>query len=768
MPRPKTTRGQLKTTNILQHMNQPTGSCYGGSDLPLYDKDALILQINQNSSPPRAPLHPGRYIETFEGCGETFPGGRTFMEEFWADQEQLRLHLSMAAIDSLLSLDIVSTYVLYSGCFLIQTRAEILPSGPKWVCQMLQPEYPHHISFVPRKIWTCAAKLYQVYDKWLSGDRAWNIQEALWPGATLLGVVLSLDKTNISVMSGNHVAHPVLTSLTNIDARIHSKMSLHAYLLLALLPIAKFTHKTTCVCGLLQDRLVHQALNIVLAPLKVIARVGVMIRDPVGNLHYCFTPLAAWIMDTPEENYKKFLKVIRLLGFNGVVKSVWMDWLLSDPSCFLLIEPLHHFHGFAWDHDVQWCLAALGADELDFRFSMIQTPVGFWAFNEGLSKLKQVTGPDHRAIQHYIISIVAGGVLRNFLIAIRALLDFHYLAQAPMFMMDSLNHVSQALQEFHDHKSAIICQGAQDNWGIPKLELLQSVVSGIRESGTPMQWLADVTEHAHVDEIKVPAYKAKDCEEAHEPDAEHLSMSMYITPTRPVADYFSISFALLEGSDPDVPKPLRMFTTSTTVFHLTTKPLSQLSLTGAANKYNLSNLIPAVSTFVAQWNGTSVAPDPIKLQVWHNVHVQQKSYHMEELEPPQTLCAHPPSASNPYGLYDSPTRGHKVVGHSVIQLQLVFRPLHCDFFAAYVHHFNVGNVSAVTGMHILKQAVRTNGEHIGEVIPLTFICSPAHLIPNFGAEAHSHLTKLSSYELSTEFWLNKYWSKESYYTLSTY
>ena len=318
-------------------------------------------------------------------------------------------------------------------------------------------------------------------------------------------------------------------------------------------------------------------------------------------------------------------------------------------------------------------------------------------------------------------------------------------------MMDSLNCVSQALQEFHDYKSAIIHQGARDNWGIPKLEL-QSIVSGICEYGIPMQWSADVTEHAHINEIKVPARagnnqnyhnqischlnrldkcfqfdlaieeghslvptldEAKDCKEAHEPDVENLSMSMYITPTRHDVDYFSISFPLLEGSNPNVLKPLRMFATSTTAFHLATKPSSQLSLTKTANKYNLPNLIPAVSAFVAQWNGTSVAPDAIKLQVWHNVHVQQKSYHTEMLEPPQTLRAHPPSASNPYGPYDSViispqadsdwlTRRHGLVGHSVIQLRLVFQPLCCDFFAAYVHHFNIGNVSAVTRMHLLK------------------------------------------------------------------
>ena len=148
---------------------------------------------------------------------------------------------------------------------------------------------------------------------------------------------------------------------------------------------------------------------------------------------------------------------------------------------------------------------ALGAAELDFHFSIIQTPVGYWVFDEGISRLKQVTGCDHHAVQRYIIRIVADGVPQRFLITICALLDFHYLTQAPTFTARSVDCVAQSLQEFHDHKDTIICHSTQTNWEIPKLELLQSVVPSIRQSRAPMQWTADVMEHAHIDEIKVPA-----------------------------------------------------------------------------------------------------------------------------------------------------------------------------------------------------------------------------------------------------------------------
>ena len=44
-----------------------------------------------------------------------------------------------------------------------------------------------------------------------------------------------------------------------------------------------------------------------------------------------------------------------------------------------------------------------------------------------------------------------------------------------------------------------------NHWNITKLELLQGVVPNIIANGVPSQYSADITEHAHVTEIKKPA-----------------------------------------------------------------------------------------------------------------------------------------------------------------------------------------------------------------------------------------------------------------------
>lgn len=120
------------------------------------------------------------------------------------------------------------------------------------------------------------------------------------PGATILGTILSSDKTTISVMMGNHTAYPLLISLANIHKEYHLKNSHNAFMLLALFPVTKFIHKDQRICSLLQDCLIHACLNHVLQPLKVAAREGALMSDPLGFQRNCFPFIASYTVNTPE------------------------------------------------------------------------------------------------------------------------------------------------------------------------------------------------------------------------------------------------------------------------------------------------------------------------------------------------------------------------------------------------------------------------------------------------------------------------------------
>lgn len=284
--------------------------------------------------------------------------------------------------------------------------------------------------------------------------------------------------------------------------------------------------------------------------------------DPLGYRRFCFPPLAAYIVDTPESAliagvggktssvtmafYKHFgdnfrheprtasttiaqlmaieekihpwdlnhyISQAAAMRLNGVHRPFWRDYPLADPSTFLTPEPLHHWHKQFWDHDVKWCINAVGATEIDFRFSVLQPQTSFRHFKEGISALKQVTGREHRDVERYIIPVISGAVSTAFLTAIRSLLDFRYLAQSPVIDEEICGQIELALHNFHIHKQAIIDAKARrgkgntliTNWHIPKLEFLQSVVANIRLNGVAIQWSADVTENAHIYVAKNPA-----------------------------------------------------------------------------------------------------------------------------------------------------------------------------------------------------------------------------------------------------------------------
>lgn len=337
-------------------------------------------------------------------------------------------------------------------------------------------------------------------------------QDQVPEGATILGIVLSSDKTQLTAMTGNRQVHPLLISLADIDMDFRTKACHHAFLLLALLPIAKFREKNPEIVGVLASRLFHAILDFILKPLKKMAEIGMMMTDPLGWRRFCFTPLVGYIVDTPESaliagvagkrssvttaSYKDFgdsfrheprtaehtisqlmkleetvdpwdlpayIKKAKELGLSGVHRPFWRDWPLAEPSNFLTPEILHHWLKMFYDHLCKWCIEAVGAAEIDFRFSVLRPHTGMRHFKEGISKAKQTTGREHRDIQRYIVPVIAGanGISKPFLATIASLNDFFYHGQAPSINEQVLQKMTDCLTRFHDNKHAILKAGAR-------------------------------------------------------------------------------------------------------------------------------------------------------------------------------------------------------------------------------------------------------------------------------------------------------------------
>ncbi|KAJ6564518.1 hypothetical protein B0H19DRAFT_1209885 [Mycena capillaripes] len=848
------------------------------------DDDAPTSSINSRQKPVQPSMKPVK--EYYKGATKTYGRGETFMDRFHQDQysseRQTNLYypfasaeewefasnLTIAKTDELLQQRLTERMALsFHSAKDLRSQVESLPRGPPWMSKPWNTPYPTNLLGNPL-VQDFIQFTPFLYKEWLSGTAAWNMQDHLPPGATLLGSVLSSDKTMLSSMTGGRQAHPVLISLADIDMDFRMKASHHAFMLFVLCPIPKFIEKDAELKGVLESRIFHAVMDFVLEPLKKVAEIGMMMDDPLDA--FCHPPqtrdhMVGQLIKLekkyhPWRDFRAYVKGAKELRLNGVHRPFWFDWALADPSTFLTPE-------FSYDHIIKWCIAALCAAEIDFRFSVLQPHTGMRHFKEGISKAKQATGREHRDIQRYLIAVVAEarGVSKGFLKAIASLLIFFYHGQAPEIAEDILSKMDAALACFHEKKQAIIDAGVRkgkrgpiNNWWIPKLEFLSSVVPAIRANGATLQWSADITEHAHIT-VKDPAYNSNNqgyetqiCRHLdrrdkciqfdlatamdsagvdlgvpalvdNDPEAilddhtplllnrtskllEHIGPIARLSSSRAVVNYFADSNSLLAGEQPNAPLPFRTFTSGdgSTAFHLNRD--YQIATT-----FGLPNFQDALHAYLQRPRDsrlviggkrpTGTIEDYLcgftYLQVWHGVRIQSRSYHdPNQILVPETVNADPPSASWKYGWGDAvivnthseckwPKSG--LEGHVVCQLKLIFRlvpwrnhrpPTGTDRFLAYVERFDVVNQidpvtnnsglfrEPTTGMYQVKRARRANNSPMGDVIPLDRLRASVELTPRFGKVANKKLTCQNTFALCDNFWLNHFYTKELFWTLS--
>lgn len=391
-------------------------------------------------------------------------------------------------------------------------------------------------------------------------------EERIEPGQTVGLVILSSDKTHLTVGQGDKECHAVYLSCGNIKKSIRSKIGAHCWMMVAQVPIAKFEppeHQ-----GLLSNRLLHHCLDIVLSDLKACANSARIMLDPGGGVRMVRTFLGAYIADLPEQqalacvassyapssmagpstlgnttaqplrhgqdtlriiqeimklleepsdqrNLAKLRRLAKEKGLNGVDQPFWRDWLHADPCLFLAPDALHQWHKLFQDHPIEWAKAWLGTKELDRRVSVLQPRVGFRHFRNGFTRFKQHTGKETKDLERVFLGVIAGhkNVSDGILKAMRAVLDFIYLAQYNSHSTATLTYLQNALDTFHKYKQDIADSGVRSGqrqngeFHIPKIELMQHVGRLVTLLGSAPQFSSEQTERCHIDMAKEP-YKA--------------------------------------------------------------------------------------------------------------------------------------------------------------------------------------------------------------------------------------------------------------------
>jgi hypothetical protein len=105
--------------------------------------------------------------------------------------------------------------------------------------------------------------------------------------------------------------------------------------------------------------------------------------------------------------------------------------------------------------------------------------------------------------------------------AVRALLDFLYLAQYPVHTDETLELLEDSLIQFHENKDIFIDLGLRDSFNIPKLHFAEHYIMLIKLFGTTDNVNTQYTERLHID-------LAKDAYAATNRKDEYTQMTLWV------------------------------------------------------------------------------------------------------------------------------------------------------------------------------------------------------------------------------------------------
>ncbi|KZV91631.1 hypothetical protein EXIGLDRAFT_769682 [Exidia glandulosa HHB12029] len=371
-------------------------------------------------------------------------------------------------------------------------------------------------------------------------------------GATVVPIIISTDKTELSMFSGEAAAYPIYMTIGNIPSYIRRQPSRRAQILIGYLPVSAIdkTELTDLAARNARAQLFHEAVRAILEPLRIAAASGVELTDSKGNVRDAFPLLAAYVADYPEQclvactrygsrcpkcdigrdafaagiagspriveetlarihdaaaandSLSAIDEYLRTFGINYIPHPFWEGWPHADIHLSITPDILHQLYQGVIKHLTAWATTIVGEAELDARFKRVLPAYGLRYFKDGISGLQRVSGLEHKAIAKVLLGCLAGAPQKDAVRAARALLDFTYLAQYTCHSTDTLAMMDESLADFHKYKAVFLNTGAAESLDLPKLHSLVHYVPSIRLFGTTDGYNTEQTERLHIDYAK--------------------------------------------------------------------------------------------------------------------------------------------------------------------------------------------------------------------------------------------------------------------------
>lgn len=372
--------------------------------------------------------------------------------------------------------------------------------------------------------------------------------------------MISTDKTQLTDFR-NKSAYPLYLTIGNIPKEIRRKPSTWAYILLAYLPTTKLEHVTNkAQRRRLLGNLYHACMGKILKPLETAGRDGIFMTSGDGKTRRNHPILASFIGDYPEQvlttgvmtgecpacpvdrnslgepetlglrnldlilealdtfdtDPASFLQTCSNIGIKPIVDPFWKNLPYTHIYRSITPDILHQLYQGVIKHLIGWVTEACGAEEIDARCRRMPPSHNVRSFMKGITSLSRVTGQEHDQMCRILLGLVIDAPLgyehnisngRQLVCAVRALLDFLYLAQYPIHTDTTLKLLDDALRRFHDNKEIFVELGLRNGFNLPKLHFISHYLTLIKLYGTTDNTNTEYTERLHIDLAK-DAYAA--------------------------------------------------------------------------------------------------------------------------------------------------------------------------------------------------------------------------------------------------------------------
>jgi Plavaka transposase len=469
----------------------------------------------------------------------------------------------------------------------------------------------------------------------------------------VIPLIISSDKTQLTLFR-EKTAYPVYLTIGNIPKKIRRTLSRNAQMLIGYLPSTRLEHiqgKTARRRAM--GNLFHGCIRRILAPIEPYGETGISMATGNGSWFCCHPILAAFIGDYPEQalvactfygrcpkclvppnqlgsfvrypdrdhsnaydvfsladgDPKLFHTSCQMAGFRPIYQPFWLN--LPYANIFISITPdiLHQLHQGVIKHMVKWITdrKAFGPVEINARCRCLPPNHNLRVFSKGLTLLSRISGQEHKDMCRILLGLIVDLPLpenrspRRLIHAVRAMLDFLYIAQYPSQTTATLQRLDEALRCFHDNKDIFVELGIRSNFNFPKIHSLLHYSSSIMLFGTTDNYNTEQSERLHIDFTK-DAYRATNKKQ------EFKQMTKWVERQEKIHFHDAYIQRQTQAIHPLAPAPgLTQFPSVTQVELAQHPSVRSVRLYDIADKYGAVDFQDALADFVVHHNSPGLS-----------------------------------------------------------------------------------------------------------------------------------------------------------------